>query len=133
MISALPSKAVPLIFLVAKSLVAVEALPVKAAVIVPAEKLPEASRKTMVEAVLIDEVATVPMAPAPSPYKSCPAENVICPVPPRLTGSVPTVLEKSILREEVATQAGSPPEMPRMPVVPIVPMLSLERVALFEA
>ena len=102
-------------------------MPVKAAVIVPAEKLPEASRATMVEKVLVEDVATVPMAPAPSPYKSCPAENVVSPVPPRLTGSVPTVFPKSILREEVATQAGSPPEMPRMPVTPIVPMPSLER------
>ena len=34
------------------SVVAVEALPERAAVIVPAEKLPEASRATMVEAVL---------------------------------------------------------------------------------
>lgn len=32
--------------------VAVEALPLKVAVIVPAEKLPEASRRTIVEAVL---------------------------------------------------------------------------------
>jgi len=34
------------------ALVAVEALPLKVAVIVPAEKLPEASRKTIVDAVL---------------------------------------------------------------------------------
>ena len=51
----------------AASAVAVEALPVKAAVMVPALKLPEVSRKTTVEAVLALEVATEGTAPVPLP------------------------------------------------------------------
>jgi hypothetical protein len=46
--SAEPLKLVPLIFRAVCSVVAVLAFPVKAAVIVPALKLPEASRATIV-------------------------------------------------------------------------------------
>jgi hypothetical protein len=46
-----PLKDTPLIFLAVCKVVAVEALPLKDAVIVPAEKLPEASLATIVETV----------------------------------------------------------------------------------
>ena len=52
-ISVEPSNATPLMFFVAANLVAVDALPVKAAVIVPALKFPVASRATIVFAVLL--------------------------------------------------------------------------------
>ena len=64
--SAEPLKLTPLMFLAVCKVVAVEALPVKAAVIAPAVKLPEASRATMVEAVLA-LVALVAMVIAVEP------------------------------------------------------------------
>jgi len=54
-----PLNDTPLIVRAVCRVVAVEALPVRAAVIVPAEKLPEASRATTLEAVLA-EVASTP-------------------------------------------------------------------------
>ena len=50
------------------AVVAVVALPVKAAVTVPAEKLPEASRATTVEAVLADAAFTVHVCAAEPLY-----------------------------------------------------------------
>ena len=53
-------------------MVAVLALPVKAAVMVPAAKLPEASLATRVLAVLIEEVATLPNVLTPVKYGMLP-------------------------------------------------------------
>ena len=50
---AVPSKATPFIFLAVASFVALEALPLNVAVIVPAEKLPEPSLLTRVLAVFV--------------------------------------------------------------------------------
>jgi hypothetical protein len=55
--------------------VAVEALPVKAAVIVPAEKLPDESRATTLEAVLADVASTVHVCAA-EPLKAVPVKYV---------------------------------------------------------
>ena len=55
-ISVVPSKVTPLIVLAVCNFIASEAIPVRLAVIVPAEKFPLPSLKTILEAVL-EEVA----------------------------------------------------------------------------
>ena len=77
------------------ALVAVEAFPLNVAVIVPALKLPEASRATIALAVfaLVAVVAELGIlaeavnAPVPLPYTY--PVRVVAPVPPAATGSVP--------------------------------------------
>jgi len=77
--------------------VADEAVPVKDAVIVPALKLPEASRATMADGVfaLVAVVAELGMlveaviVPVPLPYTY--PVRVVAPVPPAATGRVPAV------------------------------------------
>ena len=88
-----PIDKVPLLTLAA--VVAVEALPFKLAVMVPALKLPDASRATMADAVfaLVAVVAEfgmlveAVMAPVPLPYTY--PVRVVAPVPPAATGKVP--------------------------------------------
>ena len=73
-----------------------EAVPVRAAVMVPAEKLPLESRATKVFAVFVEEVATLPKVLTPVKYGMLPmtaAEEVDSPpkptvVPERVMGQV---------------------------------------------
>ena len=65
------------------------------AVIVPAEKLPETSRKTMVEAVLIEEVATLPNVLTPVKYGMLPMTAAL---------DVESPLNPSVLLESVIGQ-----------------------------
>ncbi len=77
--------------------VADEALPDNAALIVPALKLPEASRATMVDGVFADVAVVAELgmlveavkAPVPLPYTY--PVRVVAPVPPAATGKVPAV------------------------------------------
>ena len=57
-------------------MVAVVALPFKAAVIILAEKLPEAFRKTKVEAVLEDVAAATSIAAVATAEAVCPPTNI---------------------------------------------------------
>ena len=94
---------VPLLTLAA--VVAVLALPFKAAVIVPALKLPDASRRTMVEAVLA--VAAVMVA-----LLACPVTE------PAVVANV--AVEADVA--EVAVAALPLIEMPHVPVAPVPPV-----------
>ena len=70
-----PLKDTPLIFLAVCKVVAVEALPLKAAVIVPAEKLPDPSLATILFAVLVVVASTVQVVAA-DPSKLLPVKYV---------------------------------------------------------
>ncbi len=87
-----PDRPVPDTFIVSvplltlEAVVAVVAFPLKLAVIVPALKLPEASRATMVDAVLaFVAVIHEGEAPLPPDCKSCPEVPVLVPLDPKLT------------------------------------------------
>ena len=62
-----PLKLVPLIVRAVWSVVAVNALPARAAVMVPAEKLPDASRATTFDAVFREVASTAIVGDQPSP------------------------------------------------------------------
>jgi len=84
--------------------VAVEALPLKAAVIVPAEKLPEASRATMVEAVfafVAFEVTVNVAAPAWLAVNVCDPDK---PVPDTFIVNVPLFTPAAV---DATTQLGA--------------------------
>ena len=106
-----PDKPVPDTFIVnvplftLAAVVAVLALPFKAAVIVPALKLPDASRRTMVEAVLA--VAAVIVA-----LLACPVTE------PAVVANVAVLA----LVADVAVAALPLIEMPHVPVAPVPPV-----------
>ena len=106
-----------------------EACPVRAplkvvAVIVPAEKLPEESRKTRVLAVLVEEVATLAKVLAPEKYGMLPmtaALDVDSPLKPtteaeRVIGQVTPILACLVLR----VVCKSVPLRERVPKYPLV-------------
>jgi len=106
---------------VALAVVAVVALPDKLAVIVPALKLPDASRATIAEAVfaLVAVVAAfgieveAVIAPVPLPYTY--PVRVVAPVPPLATGNVPlTWVVNPTLPQEGAVP--TPPDIRAFPV-----------------
>lgn len=83
--------------------VAVEALPDRLAVMVPALKLPEASRATMAFAVFalvavvaeLGIVVDAVIAPVPLPYTY--PVRVVAPVPPAATGKVPAARVEALV------------------------------------
>ena len=110
--------------------VAVEALPDRLAVMVPALKFPEASRATMAEAVFalvavvaeFGMVVEAVMAPVPLPYTY--PVRVVAPVPPLATASVPdTCVVKPIL-----PHAGAVPTPPEIKALPVATSASLAKV-----
>ena len=102
--------ATPAAILVA--VVAVEALPVKAAVIVPAEKFPEPSRATTLEAVLAEVASTVAVTAA-EPLKLVPVRYVpnvsafaTDPAEPEM---LPVISAPSTVPQEGAAETAPPP------------------------
>ena len=90
-IAALPSKLTPWIFRAVARVVAVLALPVSAAVMVPAEKLPLPSRATMADAVLVLAAVVALLLTLPAVLIVASIVPVTVPVSPEVI-TVPLIL-----------------------------------------
>jgi len=128
-IAADPSKFTPLIARAVANVVAVVALPVSAAVIVPAEKFPLPSRATIADSVFalvavvaeldtlpaVDNVARYVSAIAVKPDPMPPAVNV-----PTLVNDDDTTVALSVVPVRVPAAAVTVPELPNVITVPLI-------------